>query len=157
MSVSDLRLTLSKPVATDFSSGSWSTNSVAFAGFSEADHSPFHSDSSGISTPLSSLFGSNTALRDVRRAAYESALRYSEDRPLGPLDGIPVALKNELDVQGHATRTGSAITPVTESTVDSWYMEKLRKAGAIIIGKVTIVEFGIGKNTFRLTPAFHRY
>ncbi|KAI1110623.1 glutamyl-tRNA amidotransferase subunit A [Nemania sp. NC0429] len=88
----------------------------------------------------------------VLKAARESTLRYSKGKPLGPLDGIPVAIKDEFDVQGHATRIGSAIVPVIEKTVDSWCVEKLRESGAIVMGKVTMVEFGI--DTSGCNPAF---
>ncbi|KAI1820900.1 amidase signature domain-containing protein [Xylaria intraflava] len=90
------------------------------------------------------------------RAAEESTLRYREGRSLGPLDGIPVAIKDEYDVEGYATRIGSAIVPVDEEAVksldDSWCIEKLKEAGAVIMGKVTMVEFGM--DTSGCNPTF---
>ncbi|TGJ81649.1 hypothetical protein E0Z10_g7118 [Xylaria hypoxylon] len=94
----------------------------------------------------------STAWIDVRvdlvtEAAEASTLRYREGRPLGPLDGIPVAIKDEYDVEGYATTHGSAIVPTddehVETIVDSWCVEKLKEAGAIIMGKATLVEFGM--------------
>lgn len=87
----------------------------------------------------------------VIKAAEASTLRYREGRPLGPLDGIPVAIKDEYDVEGYPTTLGSTIVPTDEehvkNIVDSWSVEKLKEAGAIIMGKVNMVEFGMGKKT----------
>ncbi|KAI1429667.1 amidase signature domain-containing protein [Xylaria sp. FL1777] len=95
----------------------------------------------------------------VTEAAKASTLRYKEGRPLSPLDGIPVAIKDEYDVEGYATTLGSAILPTDEShvkeIVDSWSVEKLKEAGAIIMGKVNLVEFGMdssGSNPMFGTP-----
>ncbi|KAI0534441.1 amidase signature domain-containing protein [Xylaria digitata] len=95
----------------------------------------------------------------VIEAAEASTLRYKEGRPLGPLDGIPVAIKDEYDVEGYATTLGSAIVPTDEehvkTIVDSWSVGKLKEAGAIIMGKVTMVEFGMdtsGSNPMFGTP-----
>lgn len=86
----------------------------------------------------------------VTKAAKESTLRYKEGRPLGPLDGILVAIKDEYDVEGYPTTLGSAIVPTDEehvkTLVDSWCIEKLRETGAILMGKVNMVEFGMGKS-----------
>ncbi|KAI0162338.1 glutamyl-tRNA amidotransferase subunit A [Xylariaceae sp. FL1272] len=88
----------------------------------------------------------------IRKSARESTMRYSEGRPLSQLDGILVAVKDEFDVKGHTTRIGSRLVPHVEKTVDSWCVEKLREAGAIIIGKVTMVEFGL--DTSGINPNF---
>ncbi|KAI0105124.1 amidase signature domain-containing protein [Nemania sp. FL0031] len=95
----------------------------------------------------------------VLKAAEASTLRYKEGRPLSPLDGIPVAVKDEYDVEGYPTTLGSAIVPTDEETVkdivDSWCIEKLKEAGAIIMGKTNMVEFGMdtsGSNPIFGTP-----
>ncbi|KAI0912628.1 amidase signature domain-containing protein [Ustulina deusta] len=92
----------------------------------------------------------------VTEAAKASTLRYKEGRPLGPLDGIPVAIKDEYDVEGYATTLGSAIVPTDEEhvkkIVDSWCVVKLKEAGAIIMGKVSMVEFGM--DTSGSNPTF---
>ncbi|KAH8164989.1 hypothetical protein CIB48_g3266 [Xylaria polymorpha] len=95
----------------------------------------------------------------VIKAAEASTLRYREGRPLGPLDGIPVAIKDEYDVEGYPTTLGSTIVPTDEehvkNIVDSWSVEKLKEAGAIIMGKVNMVEFGMdtsGSNPIFGTP-----
>ncbi|KAI0192010.1 glutamyl-tRNA amidotransferase subunit A [Xylaria flabelliformis] len=92
----------------------------------------------------------------VIKAAEASTLRYKEGRPLGPLDGIPVAIKDEYDVEGYATTIGSSIVPTDEervkTIVDSWSVEKLKEAGAIIMGKTNMVEFGM--DTSGSNPTF---
>ncbi|KAI0407247.1 amidase signature domain-containing protein [Xylaria palmicola] len=83
----------------------------------------------------------------IIEAAEASTKRYREGRPLSPLDGIPVAIKDEYDVEGYATTLGSHIVPTDEEHVktiaDSWTVAKLKEAGAIIMGKVNMVEFGM--------------
>ncbi|KAI1177072.1 glutamyl-tRNA amidotransferase subunit A [Nemania sp. FL0916] len=95
----------------------------------------------------------------ITKAAEESTLRYREGRPLGPLDGIPVAVKDEYDVEGYPTTLGSAIVPTDDehvkTIVDSWTITKLKEAGAIVMGKVNMVEFGMdtsGSNPIFGTP-----
>ncbi|MGW6982180.1 amidase [Streptomyces sp. NPDC054932] len=59
----------------------------------------------------------------------------------GPLHGVPIAIKDELDVAGQVTAFGGAAnrTPVT---ADSEAVRRLRAAGAVVIGKTTMPEFG---------------
>ncbi|NEG79371.1 amidase family protein [Bifidobacterium avesanii] len=60
----------------------------------------------------------------------------------GPLHGIPVAIKDENDVAGYVTGYGgAAFTHVAEH--DSAVVGRLREAGAIVIGKTRMPEFGI--------------
>ena len=60
----------------------------------------------------------------------------------GPLHGIPVAVKDVLDVAGLATRAGSATrATVAPSTIDAHVVARLRIAGAIILGKAHTTEF----------------
>ncbi len=78
---------------------------------------------------------------DAARAAGE---------PLGPLHGVPVGIKEELDVAGCVTTFGGRAnsTPVTE---DGEVVRRLRAAGAVIIGKTAMPEFG----SFPFTESEH--
>lgn len=82
----------------------------------------------------------------LRRAARREAdlldVEQAEGALRGPLHGVPVAIKDENDVAGLPTAYGggSVTTPAPE---DSEVVRRLRAAGAIIIGKTRMPEFGI--------------
>jgi amidase len=61
--------------------------------------------------------------------------------PLGPLHGVPLAIKDEIDVAGTVTTYGGEAnsTPVT---ADAELVRRLRAAGAVIVGKTNMPEFG---------------
>jgi aspartyl-tRNA(Asn)/glutamyl-tRNA(Gln) amidotransferase subunit A len=64
--------------------------------------------------------------------------------PLGPLHGVPVHVKDLIDVAGLRTTHGSAIhAQAKPATRDDVLVARLRAAGAIIIGKTTTPEFGV--------------
>ncbi|OYD71227.1 amidase [Rhodococcus sp. OK302] len=61
---------------------------------------------------------------------------------LGPLHGVPIAIKDENDVAGTPTTYGgAAVTRIAKA--DSEVVRRLRDAGAVVIGKTTMPEFGI--------------
>src|SRR6266571_1549839 len=63
---------------------------------------------------------------------------------VGPLHGIPVVLKDQMDAKGMPTTLGSILFQDYYPDRDSFVAEKLRKAGAIILGKTTLGELGGG-------------
>jgi amidase len=63
---------------------------------------------------------------------------------VGPLHGIPVLVKDEIDTAGMPTTLGTLVFKDYRPTRDSFVVEKLRKAGAIILGKTTLSEFAAG-------------
>ncbi len=63
---------------------------------------------------------------------------------VGPLHGIPVILKDQIDAQGMPTTMGSVLLQNFYPDKDSTVVAKLRKAGAIILGKATLGEMGGG-------------
>jgi aspartyl-tRNA(Asn)/glutamyl-tRNA(Gln) amidotransferase subunit A len=75
-------------------------------------------------------------------AAAESAMRWSSGRPIGPLDGVPVTVKDLLDLAGFPTRRGSRTTPADPVAEDAPLVSSLKTAGAVILGKTTTTEFG---------------
>jgi Asp-tRNA(Asn)/Glu-tRNA(Gln) amidotransferase A subunit family amidase len=97
----------------------------------------------------------NTRVDDVLAAAEASTLRYKENRPLGIFDGVPTAIKDEYDMDGYKTTLGS-LNDYTNKTVPgqsitSWSVRKMEEAGAIILGKLSMHEFGLGNyNSFTL-------
>jgi Asp-tRNA(Asn)/Glu-tRNA(Gln) amidotransferase A subunit family amidase len=95
----------------------------------------------------------------VLNAAEASTRRYKEGRPLGPLDGVPTAVKDEYDIDGYETCLGSVndyTGKIEESgSISTWTVRKLEEAGAIIIGKTAMHEFGLdtpGNNPVKGTP-----
>ncbi|MFH1810177.1 MAG: amidase [Pseudomonadota bacterium] len=81
---------------------------------------------------------------DIRRQASASARRLREGQALGPLDGVPVAVKDELDVAGYPTTVGTGFLGQSDATVDATVVARWRAAGALIIGKANMHEIGIG-------------
>ena len=76
-----------------------------------------------------------------------AAARAAEERwrlgtPLGPLDGIPVTLKDAVTVKGWPSRYGSRATDAAPQRVDSPTVGLLRRAGAVLIGQTAIPEYG---------------
>jgi amidase len=61
--------------------------------------------------------------------------------PVGPLHGVPVAIKEELDVAGCVTTFGG-LANSTPAAADSLVVERLRAAGAVVVGKTHMPEFG---------------
>jgi aspartyl-tRNA(Asn)/glutamyl-tRNA(Gln) amidotransferase subunit A len=73
--------------------------------------------------------------------AAETAVRAGAK--LGPLHGVPVSIKDQLDVQGVRTTHGSAIfAEAAAAAADDVVVARLRQAGALIFAKTTLPEFG---------------
>jgi amidase len=76
----------------------------------------------------------------------EAAERDRAGEPAGWMHGFPYAVKDLADVAGLPTSYGFAAAP--PSTVDSLFVERIRAAGAIFIGKTNTPEFGLGSHTY---------
>ena len=85
------------------------------------------------------------AALDGARAA-DAALARGE--PPGPLHGLPIAVKDLSLTRGIRTTFGSPIYRDFVPEEDELYVERLKAAGAIIIGKTNTPEFGAGSQTF---------
>ena len=76
-------------------------------------------------------------------SAASSSARWTQGRPLSPLDGVPVSIKDLILTKGLPTLRGSH----TQDTDQAWDVDapattRLREAGAVILGKTTTPEFG---------------
>lgn len=86
---------------------------------------------------------------DAERAMAEARRRLQDiaaGRPLGPLHGVPFAVKDMIDVRGQPTMCRSQVPPGQAALADAAVVKRLRRAGAILIGKLAMEEFGIGSD-----------
>jgi aspartyl-tRNA(Asn)/glutamyl-tRNA(Gln) amidotransferase subunit A len=109
-----------------------------------------HAESFGVRSPL--------CARDDARAfedARASSERFRRRAPLGALDGVPMVVKEEMDVAGYATRLGTSFLPHTPARADAPLVARLRAQGAIVIGQTPMTEYGLsplGVNAHRRMP-----
>jgi amidase len=94
----------------------------------------------------------NAIVTLVPEMAAEAAAKADEmqahNETLGPLHGLPVAHKDLLETKGIRTTFGSPLYKDYIPTEDDIVVERMRRAGAITIGKTNTPEFGAGSQTF---------
>src|SRR5262249_13935972 len=90
------------------------------------------------------LHGRRRASAAARKATRATTGR----RPVGPLHGVPVSIKDLTPTKGIRTTWGSKIFEDHVPDADAVVVERLKAAGAIVIGKTNTPEFGAGANTF---------
>ena len=78
---------------------------------------------------------------DFRAQAAAATERYARGEPAGPLDGLPVALKEEQPIAGRSARYGSLVTEGDVSTSTHPVAERVYAAGAIVHARTTTPEF----------------
>ena len=79
--------------------------------------------------------------------ARRQAAALAEHEPRGPLHGVPVAVKDIIDVAGLPTRGGSAVPDAAPAARDAPVVTRLREAGAVILGKTATHELAFGVTT----------
>ena len=82
------------------------------------------------------------------RAAKEADARLAKGQTPGPLHGLPHAVKDLVPTAGIRTTFGSRIYKDFVPDSDGLIVKRLKAAGAIIIGKTNVPEFGAGSHTF---------
>ena len=82
--------------------------------------------------------------RELMQQAKSSAERYDRGESLGILDGVPVAVKDELDMLPFPTMVGTKFYNTQPPAEDATTVERLRSAGALMVGKTNMHEIGLG-------------
>ncbi|MBS0457005.1 MAG: amidase [Proteobacteria bacterium] len=77
-------------------------------------------------------------------AAAASDARRAAGKPLGRLDGVPVAIKDNIDVAGMPTSLGLPAREVALAPRDAAVVDRLRGAGAVLLGKTNLDEAALG-------------
>jgi aspartyl-tRNA(Asn)/glutamyl-tRNA(Gln) amidotransferase subunit A len=80
----------------------------------------------------------------ARQRASEADEALAQGRILGPLHGLPIALKDNIDTAGIRTTVGSAFFAERVPDRDAEVARRLHEAGAVLLGKVTMHEFAYG-------------
>jgi aspartyl-tRNA(Asn)/glutamyl-tRNA(Gln) amidotransferase subunit A len=92
---------------------------------------------------------------DARLAAEAADKAIRSGHAIGPLHGIPIALKDLIEIEGRVTTGGSQVWRERHSKVTATLARRLIAAGLIVLGKTHTVEFamgGWGTNQHRGTP-----
>ena len=83
----------------------------------------------------------------AREMAEDAERAIANGEPLGPLHGVPVAVKDLDDVEGVRTTSGSLLYEDRVADSDSPFVARLKAAGAVVVGKTNTPEFGLGTTT----------
>src|SRR5690606_12781061 len=85
---------------------------------------------------------------DIMSQAAASATRLRAGTPRSLLEGVPVAVKDEVDQVPYGTTVGTSFMGKTPATEDATIVARLRAAGALLIGKANMHEIGINPDGF---------
>ena len=84
----------------------------------------------------------------ARRTADEADARTMSGAPLGPLHGIPYAVKDTHEVENWRSTSGSVLRADHHPEHDELVVQRVREAGAVIVAKSNVPEFASGSHTF---------
>jgi len=85
------------------------------------------------------LFAPERALADARA----SEARWAKGKPMGPLDGVPTTIKDNVATKGEPSPIGTAASDLTPAAADAPPAARLREAGAILFAKTTMPDYGM--------------
>ncbi|MFZ9014276.1 MAG: amidase, partial [Alphaproteobacteria bacterium] len=87
----------------------------------------------------------NITSEDALQAASASINRWRSGSALSPIDGVPIAIKDNIDLCGFETTNGCKFGPIARQ--DAYVVKRLKAAGAIILGKLNQHELALGTTT----------
>jgi aspartyl-tRNA(Asn)/glutamyl-tRNA(Gln) amidotransferase subunit A len=79
----------------------------------------------------------------ARATAKASTERWQKGEPMGPLDGVPVTIKDNIAVKGVPVPLGAASVKLVPAAADAPPVARLREAGAVIFSKTTMPDYGM--------------
>ena len=79
----------------------------------------------------------------ARAAARASTERWQKGAPIGPLDGVPATIKDNIATKGVPVPLGAATTKLVPALADAPSAARLREAGAVIFSKTTMPDYGM--------------
>jgi aspartyl-tRNA(Asn)/glutamyl-tRNA(Gln) amidotransferase subunit A len=85
------------------------------------------------------LLAPERALADARA----SEARWAKGEPMGPLDGVPTTIKDNVATKGEPSPIGTAANDLTLAAADATPAARLREAGAILFAKTTMPDYGM--------------
>lgn len=83
---------------------------------------------------------------EAKQQAEAADKRRERGESLGELDGLPIAIKDNMLIKGHLVSSGSQMLKPYSATYDATVIKKLREAGAIFLGRVNMDEFAMGSS-----------
>jgi len=79
----------------------------------------------------------------ILKQAEESTERWKAGKPLSDLDGVPIAIKDQIDIKGLTVRNGLPFPESNPAKSDGAIIEKIKNAGMIIVGLVNMHQVGL--------------
>ena len=79
----------------------------------------------------------------AQKAASESERRWMDGAPCGPLDGVPITLKENIATAGEPVPLGTAATSLVPAAEDAPAAARVREAGAVLLAKTTMPDWGM--------------
>ena len=87
----------------------------------------------------------------ARKAAAESEKHWQAGKPIGALDGVPITIKENIATKGVPMPLGTAANDLVPAQADAPAAARVREAGAIILSKTTMPDYGMlssGRSSF---------
>ncbi len=102
-------------------------------------------EKSDKTSPAMRAFSASYA-EDIRKQAEISTELLKKGKPRSFLEGVPVAIKDEVDLVPYPTTVGTKFLGAKPAAKDAYVSARLRAAGALLVGKTNMHEIGIATN-----------